>query len=235
MGSNPSGDGGQPADPLHELEELLFALPDVDEAMLLSELDGYLAGVLVSPYPVAQEDWLKPVWGGGDAAFPGEADRSERLIALMLARKAEMAVALHQGGLAYQPIYDVDDRSGEVMWPLWAEGFGRAMGLSGKDWDPLLDSGDEDLGAAWLGLAMYVAMARGVPLGGPEEEAAWNEAADTIPYLVETLYRRQRGLPRIVLAPAHAPAPAGPPAKAGRNAPCPCGSGRKFKKCCGAG
>lgn len=24
------------------------------------------------------------------------------------------------------------------------------------------------------------------------------------------------------------------PAKAGRNAPCPCGSGRKFKRCCGA-
>ncbi|HSF23252.1 MAG TPA: SEC-C metal-binding domain-containing protein, partial [Blastocatellia bacterium] len=26
---------------------------------------------------------------------------------------------------------------------------------------------------------------------------------------------------------------AGP--KAGRNDPCPCGSGKKFKKCCGAG
>ncbi len=24
-------------------------------------------------------------------------------------------------------------------------------------------------------------------------------------------------------------------AKVGRNAPCPCGSGRKFKKCCGSG
>ena len=30
-----------------------------------------------------------------------------------------------------------------------------------------------------------------------------------------------------------APAPA-PPQKAGRNDPCPCGSGKKFKKCCGA-
>ncbi|HEX8984297.1 MAG TPA: HEAT repeat domain-containing protein, partial [Bryobacteraceae bacterium] len=36
---------------------------------------------------------------------------------------------------------------------------------------------------------------------------------------------------------AEAPAPEAPaaaPAKAGRNDPCPCGSGKKFKKCCGA-
>lgn len=26
-----------------------------------------------------------------------------------------------------------------------------------------------------------------------------------------------------------------PEAKVGRNDPCPCGSGKKFKKCCGAG
>jgi uncharacterized protein YecA (UPF0149 family) len=26
-----------------------------------------------------------------------------------------------------------------------------------------------------------------------------------------------------------------PPEKVGRNDPCPCGSGKKFKKCCGAG
>ena len=32
---------------------------------------------------------------------------------------------------------------------------------------------------------------------------------------------------------AHIPLKAG--AKVGRNDPCPCGSGKKFKKCCGAG
>ena len=31
-----------------------------------------------------------------------------------------------------------------------------------------------------------------------------------------------------------AAAPAAAPVKAGRNDPCPCGSGKKFKKCCGA-
>ncbi|HYP08335.1 MAG TPA: SEC-C metal-binding domain-containing protein, partial [Bryobacteraceae bacterium] len=34
-------------------------------------------------------------------------------------------------------------------------------------------------------------------------------------------------------APAEAAAPV-PAGKVGRNDPCPCGSGKKFKKCCGA-
>ncbi|MFL6845584.1 MAG: UPF0149 family protein [Allosphingosinicella sp.] len=219
-------------DPLDELEDLLFALPEDDDPMLLSELDGYLAGLLVSPHPVAQEDWLKPIWGGGDEAFPGDPVRNARLISLVLARKAEIAVALLQGDLAYRPIFDVDERNGEILWPLWADGFGQAMEVSGKDWDCLLESGDEDLGAAALGLAMYVAMATEVPLGDEGEDEAYDQAPEVIPYLVETLYRRQRGLGRIVLTEELPSIPQTSP-KVGRNDPCPCGSGRKFKKCCG--
>jgi len=35
------------------------------------------------------------------------------------------------------------------------------------------------------------------------------------------------------LRPASAPAVTAPRAKIGRNEPCPCGSGKKYKKCCG--
>ncbi len=219
-------------DPLGELEDLLFALPESDEQMLLSELDGYLAGLLVSPHPVARMDWLKPIWGGGDEAFPDDQARGNRLIELVLAHKAEIAIGLLEGNLAYQPIFEVFEHTGEVMWPLWADGFGRAMALSGKDWDCLLETGDEDLGAAMLGLVMYVALATGVPLDHEGEDEAYDQAPEVIPYLVETLYRRQRGLDRIVLTDDFPPTPA-ISSKVGRNDPCPCGSGRKFKKCCG--
>ena len=33
---------------------------------------------------------------------------------------------------------------------------------------------------------------------------------------------------------SESPAPAPPPQKVARNAPCPCGSGKKYKHCCGA-
>ena len=45
--------------------------------------------------------------------------------------------------------------------------------------------------------------------------------------------RRRQGAPSRSLRPAATPAIAAPRAKIGRNEPCPCGSGKKYKKCCG--
>jgi preprotein translocase subunit SecA len=46
--------------------------------------------------------------------------------------------------------------------------------------------------------------------------------------------REQAAFPARALQPAAAPALAASRAKVGRNDPCPCGSGKKYKKCCGA-
>ncbi|MBI4572790.1 MAG: preprotein translocase subunit SecA [candidate division NC10 bacterium] len=46
--------------------------------------------------------------------------------------------------------------------------------------------------------------------------------------------REREAPPSRSLRPAAAPAVAAPRAKIGRNEPCPCGSGKKYKKCCGA-
>ncbi len=43
---------------------------------------------------------------------------------------------------------------------------------------------------------------------------------------------RQRRWREEAASAAARPAPEAPPPKVGRNEPCPCGSGRKFKKCC---
>ncbi len=54
------------------------------------------------------------------------------------------------------------------------------------------------------------------------------------PGLQDTLRRRRGQLQRLGRRLRAAPAPPPPPpAKVGRNDPCPCGSGKKFKKCCG--
>ena len=48
---------------LYALEAALLALPPDSEAMVLSQLDGFIAGVIVSPDPVPAEEWLPEVWG----------------------------------------------------------------------------------------------------------------------------------------------------------------------------
>jgi len=70
-----------------------------------------------------------------------------------------------------------------------------------------------------------------------EEDRIMEEAAEFIPACVTAIaaYWRGKGPKQISM-----PLPSGPstkPArtstKVGRNDPCPCGSGKKFKKCCG--
>jgi uncharacterized protein len=139
---------------LDELGRLLAECPDEDETMLLSEVDGYLAGLLVSPHRIAKDEWLPRIWGGAAEAFPGDPARSAQLNALVLARKAQIAGELLLGGLAYAPVYEVDSRNDEVLWEIWVEGFAAAMAVGGESWDSLLETGDEDLGAAFLGLAL---------------------------------------------------------------------------------
>lgn len=213
------------ADPLDELDALLNEVSDVHDPMELSELDGFLAAMLVLPKPPAQEDWLPLVWGGEGPPF-ADAERSDRLAALLRDRKAEIAGELLHGNLAYQPLYHLDPDDEVPLWEFWMAGFERGVGLRRKAWDALADHRDEDLAAAASGLSMFISLLH-EPNPGSDLVA---DAPDMIPYLVETLYRRQHGLKRVVLAPLSEPVRV---VKIGRNDPCLCGSGKKFKKCCG--
>ena len=68
-------------------------------------------------------------------------------------------------------------------------------------------------------------------LGGPEYAELSEQAAELIPAWVQQIHDAKEAgeaLPQSVpMVPRSA--------KVGRNDPCPCGSGRKYKKCCGMG
>jgi preprotein translocase subunit SecA len=58
-----------------------------------------------------------------------------------------------------------------------------------------------------------------------DQDLAWREQA-------QSLAGQTLGAIQAVLAKRQAPAAPKPAARPGRNQPCPCGSGRKFKRCC---
>ena len=63
------------------------------------------------------------------------------------------------------------------------------------------------------------------------EEGAEAVSPARAPLLAEASRLAERhGDPEGYLTPAPRPAPRGP--RVGRNDPCPCGSGRKYKRCC---
>jgi uncharacterized protein len=116
-----------------------------------------------------------------------------------------------------------------VLWELWIEGFEIAMQLRPESWGALLQ-GDEDTRTALAGLITLARINQG-DSGLPEDEIEelTEKAPDLIAAWIEILNAwrvSQQLAPQLAT-------PAPNFGKVGRNDPCPCGSGKKYKKCHG--
>lgn len=218
-----------------QLHDFLLNLPDGhDEAMLIEELDGFLAGVIVCPEMILPSRWMPHIWSqaGSDDHAPVFENMAQvqHITGLIMVHYNSIATSLLPGPAAYEPVFAVDTRNDDVLWELWAEGFSRAMALSPASWLTIIESGDTDAVAAFSGLRSLIAIASSESrLSKTEQDRLTAEAPDLIPEWVEILsYWR---LARNPIAPASANATF---KNTGRNDPCPCGSGNKYKKCHGA-
>lgn len=213
---------------LRRLEDFLLSDAVNDDAMLLSELDGFLAGVIVCPDLIMPSEWMPVVWGG-DAPVFDTMEQAQTVNDLIMGHYNDIIGQLDRG--EYSPVYDIDiDDS--IFWEIWMEGFWRSVHLRSQEWMALSADAadDEDVRHAVFILSRLHELAS-MPSPDLEileiDEELENLAPDLIPNAVETLHRAR-------LARAN---PSAPPAnqnqpKVGRNDPCPCGSGKKFKKCC---
>lgn len=219
-------------------DALLKAAETNDDIMFLSELDGFFAGLLVCPDMIPPSRWLKEVWGGtGEPTFDSIADMQALLDLIMghYNRVARMLTA----PASYGPVMDEDRHSGQVIVADWVEGFIRAVRLQPSSWRRLSESDDQEAIAAFS-LMLEIPLA-GTGKGDLDDVMAAKlieDAPEIIPGLVIEMNRFTKSLP--FEAPGGAlPFPANLPGepvrsqRAGRNDPCPCGSGRKYKKCCG--
>lgn len=214
---------------LRRLDDALADLP-LDEPMLLTELDGFLTGILVSPDLIMPGEWLKIVWGsddGGVAPFDDPLDVQWFADAVM-ARYNEIARDLGRG--KPQPILDVDERNGDVLWELWIDGFSEAMNMRPESWAALANGDDLDAADAMSRLSMLITIARNEsPLDSVQinvvQDRAPAELIDCVLHLNAARLCRG-GTP--LTSPIDRRA-----AKIGRNEPCRCGSGKKSKRCCG--
>ena len=93
------------------------------------------------------------------------------------------------------------------------------------------------LGADWMGLRILATEQgqAGDSLGRVDFIATYRQDGRVVEHRERSRFRRgDLGQWLFVEGAAGGGAPAPVTAKVGRNEPCPCGSGRKFKKCCGA-
>lgn len=203
-----------------------------ERALPLHGLDGYLTAVVIAPRLTMPSAWMSGIWGAEGPVFE-DGDEAQAFLGALMLRYNDIVGEVEGARLA--PLYRHEElRRQSVLDAVaqWSRGFRRGLETCGEDWGRLMD--DPYL-RALLGPIGYFceeektgALAIMVPA---EAERVASFAAETIPMMVDALRRRFRVsavLPQVLPAPRRA-------IRVGRNQPCPCGSGRKDKRCCGAG
>ncbi len=228
----------------------------------LEWVDGFMTALLAGPRVVPPSEWLPAMFGDAfERTFADPDDVRQAMAALMgrwnvLARQLDPEALLDDPDqLRLAPL--VVDYSDEVRAELvaegrlteeelvllppngavWAEGFLDATQAFAQDWPEPDVSTDEGqfyddclMGIVALtldeaNLAEY--LAEYLAESHPDQMPSRDDLIDEACFCVQDLR-----IYWIDHAPRHAPIRVEP--RPGRNDPCPCGSGKKYKKCCGA-
>ncbi|MDR2186693.1 MAG: UPF0149 family protein [Azonexus sp.] len=226
MNPNPLTD-----DDLDRLEKLLEAEVFADEAMLLDEIQAMLCAIVSGPEPTPPAVWLAEALGEGEK--PGGDPLIEEAIELLMRLNNDIAAALLAGESVSPILYPLDEEGEKYDYATWADGYIFGAGLA-SDWFKLAGKHGGDLSELLQPLFLLNGMLKedaeqnGERWFSPAEEATLvAEIEANLPLIVQALYnfwRNKRSGPE---------APIRHTEKPGRNDPCPCGSGRKFKQCCG--
>ena len=221
-------------DELQELDYFMLYEVACDESMTLDTLDGYLHAIAIGPVTLHPRQWMPGIWGEGDSIMPPveSIEKLNRILGLVMRLFNSIIAALEDLPREIYPLWNEQEYRGKEYDDAegWANGFCDGVKLCQCEWQPLLDTPQ---GQAWyrpLGLL-------GEDDFVPEQDALTKtpamrgKLALQIPAAVVAMYEhwlpyRQALYEREVAKTLQE--------KVGRNESCPCGSGKKFKKCCGA-
>jgi len=215
---------------LDRLERLLVSDTFHEEAMPLDMLQGLFCAIGSAPDLIPPSSWLAVALG--DNPVYETAEQAQEILDLVMRFYNQTLLELDSGtGIT---LYVFSDDEGEDDFATWCEGYLEGVVLSETDWDELGEPEEvEEL--------LFPFML----LSGRMREAA-EEAGDTVPSLKEEREMRHKAADSLgdaVMAMhsywldkriSHRPIRR-EGRKVGRNDPCPCGSGRKYKSCHGSG
>ena len=140
---------------LDALETYLNSDESPEECMDLSELDGFLAGIVVGPEVVPPSEWLPLIWDNEEPAFANEAQASG-ILGTILGRYNEIADSLDAEPVEYAPVF-WQDFNGATIVEDWAIGFMQAVSLRQIQWEPVLS--DDDTAMLLIPIAAFIALA----------------------------------------------------------------------------
>lgn len=232
----------QPSNPLAGLDadldeqeinalDAFLASPGLeDTAMDVAMMEGFMTALIVGPSLVMPSEWLPWVWDIEDGEVKPEFATDEdaaQVMNLVMRHYNSLARQLTESAEDFEPLFYFDPAWGVDEW---CAGFLLGTLFDEDSWGALMESQPD-----WFAPFMLLGTDEGLEIVEREDDHEhWVLAI--VPALAEIhahwLAQRTGGA-----------SPRQPPrtpfvrdaAVADRNDPCPCGSGKKYKKCCGDG
>lgn len=207
------------------------------------QLAGFLFCIANAPELIPPSEWLPIAFNDQDAGYETQAE-AERVLQAMMALYNDCCRERPQGSATLPPGCDIrseplDNLAGDAPLSQWAQGFGMGHDYLVEIWDACTpDEFDEELGSVLMVLTFFASpkLAKAYHKEGKGSRSL-DELAETVVTLFPDAMREYAHLGRSIYQARREAGDFGtePPARPtiGRNDPCPCGSGKKFKKCCG--
>lgn len=220
---------------LERLDEFLASGNIAETSMDVSTLEGWLTALAIGPHMVMPSVWLPWVWDfehGQEEVDFASMDEANEILGLIMGWWNQITETFQNHPETFQPVFER-----QVVWGAaeWCEGFFSAtQRFDADDWD-LLWTGDA-LKTTGHNLALVAPFLR---LGTEEGMEITHEAGDAQEWVAAitpaVLAINQYWAPRrmqFAEGQTQSTVRRTTP-KIGRNDPCPCGSGKKYKHCCG--
>ena len=194
-----------------------------DSILDVSELDGYFAALACAPDTILPSTWMTAIWGGIEQA-PDWQDKQEidAFTHAVFALYNQVMQNMNEGN--YEALFLEREASGKTHTIVdeWCEGFLRGI----KFWGPLATADAALTEECMQGIKLFATDAGFTQLDNMSEDEVVARQ-QLIEPAVRRLFQHFFAQRKQVMAPyvreSH---------NIGRNDPCPCGSGKKYKRCC---
>ncbi len=240
------------------LQKLLAMTEEPEDTFSYEELQGYLFGLAITPEALMPSEWMPLIFGGELPEF-SSTELARKMTSYLMEAYNKCIADFHRKQLTFPfTIETLQDDQFAALYE-WVSGFEEAIALREELWDPeeypdISEAKKEELYHSIMTIQGLVDPVEAMEYFEDMPEEVFRDAfagmemdqADresqiqifllaSLPLAIETFQeharavekKRQRQRSR-----SGGPIPIHSE-KVGRNDPCPCESGKKFKKCCG--
>jgi len=216
---------------MERLEEFLLDRIDEDEdtegkdegMFDMSTLDGFFTAIVSGLGLIPPSQWLPAVWGDFEPVWDST-EQFQEILSLMMRHMNCISTTLNEAPDQFEPLFmerEVDGKTYRIV-DEWCDGYIRGMRLDREGWSAA-EGIDELLGTMLL-FTSGEGWKKLKRMTLDEVERMQDVIAPAVRRM-HAYWLEQSSNDRTIRRDSP---------KVGRNDPCPCGSGKKFKKCCGA-